>query len=325
MRNKASANNMIDDGDGGSVGGGWWLDQSVSDGQRIRQRRLVLLHHAAKCTSAEGRCRISHCSEMKRVWKHIATCKKGNTCDFPHCHYSRFVLSHYRRCKDRSCVVCGPVREMDKTQNPNKKRTASAAGFRQDLASYCRLCLQQGPSALGDQPVRDCSICSCVSNTGFTHLSCIVASAENKSRQASTWDRMMVTRRSFKTCPSCNEDYRNYVRCDLLKARVLFVEREFKTDHMLYLHAMVDRMGVLVGEKSEQDRAEGEEMCFKMVSVIEEIRRTNTQSNAFMRNVATAYSVMGCFSLRRADEFHEKSREIMQELDNDGIEPLPRK
>ena len=134
---------------------------------------------------------------------------------------------------------------------------------------------------------------------------------------------MMVTREAFTTCPDCNTDFQNDVCSDLLKARVIFVEREFKTDHMLYLHAMVDRMRVLVRKRSEQDRAEGEETCSKMLTVIEEIRRTNTQSNAFMRNVATAYSVMGCFSLRRADEFHEKSREIMQELDNDGIEPLP--
>lgn len=312
-----SATNMtsprgIDDG---SLGGGeaWWK-QPVSDSKNNRRKRLVLLHHAAKCPSAEGHCKISHCSEMKRVWKHIATCKGAN-CNFPHCFNSRVVLSHYRRCKDLTCVVCGPVRETDEIQKTNKKRTAFTAGFHQDNPSHCRLCLQEGDEPL----VRDCS---CRGRTGFKHLSCIVAAAENKSRQAFAWNRMMVTREAFTTCPDCNKDFQNDVCSDLLKARVIFVEREFKTDHMLYLHAMVDRMRVLVRKRSEQYRAEGEETCSKMLTVIEEIRRTNTQSNAFMLNVATAYSVMGSFSSNRAEEYHEKSREIMQQLDDKEIEAI---
>jgi hypothetical protein len=232
-----------DDDHNSSTGGGGWWEQPVSDDQHIRRKRLVLLHHAAKCPSAEGRCKISHCSEMKRVWKHIATCKTTK-CEFPHCRYSRFVLSHYRRCTNLTCVICGPVRETDRIQRANKKRTSAAAGFRQDRELYCRLCLQEG-----EPLVRECS---CRSDC-FTHLSCIVALAENKSRQAPAWNRMMVTQKAFTTCPKCNEDYRDYaLRCDLLKARVMFVEREFKTDHMLYLHAMVDRVRALVGTTSEQ-------------------------------------------------------------------------
>lgn len=30
----------------------------------------------------------------------------------PHCVSSRFVLSHYHRCKDLKCAVCAPVREV---------------------------------------------------------------------------------------------------------------------------------------------------------------------------------------------------------------------
>ena len=293
--------------------GGWW-EQPVSDSQHNRRKRLVLLHHVASCPSAEGRCKIAHCSEMKRVWKHIGmgTCK-GNKCDYPHCNYSRIVLSHYRRCKCSTCVVCGPVRDTDELKKTNKKRKASAAGFYKDRKmSYCRLCLQGG----GDEPlVRDCS-CR-VGRSGLTHLSCMVAEAENKSRQAPDWNRMMVTRESFTRCSNCNEEFQNVVLSNLLKARVQFVEREFKTDHMMHLHAMVDRMRALVGKRSESDRAEGEEMCSKMLTVIEEIRRTNTQSNAFMLNIATAYSVMGSFSSTKAEEYHGKSREIMQQLQED--------
>lgn len=317
----AATNNMttprdhLDDGSTGTGGGGWW-EQPVSDSQHNRRKRLVLLHHAAKCPTAEGRCKIAHCSAMKRVWKHIATCTcKGDKCDFPHCNYSRVVLSHYRRCKDQSCVVCGPVRDADEVQKVNKKRKVSTAGFNQDNTSCCRLCLQEGDEPL----VRDCS---CRGRRGFTHLSCIVEEAQNKSRQAPAWNRMMATREAFNTCPICNEEFQNDVRNELLKARVIFAEREFKTDHMLYLHAMVDRMRALIGERSESEKAEGEEMCTKMLTVIEEIRRTSTQNNAFMLNIATAYSVMGSFSSVRAEEYHEKSREIMEQLKEVEIEAM---
>ncbi|OEU17226.1 DUF906-domain-containing protein [Fragilariopsis cylindrus CCMP1102] len=47
---------------------------------------------------------------MKRLWKHIAECK-DQKCLVPHCVSSRYVLSHYHRCKDVRCPVCGPVRE----------------------------------------------------------------------------------------------------------------------------------------------------------------------------------------------------------------------
>ena len=293
-------------------GSGWW-EQGVSDSQQNRRKRLVLLHHAANCASAEGRCKISRCSDMKRVWKHIGEgiCK-GDKCDYPHCNYSRVVLSHYRRCKNLTCVVCGPVRDADKLQKANKKRKASvAAGFYHDDTSYCRLCLQGGDEPL----VRDCTCRG--GRAEFAHLSCMIADAENKSRQASDWNRMMVTRESFTRCPNCNEEFQNVVLSNLLKARVIFVEREFENDHMMYLHAMVDRMRSLVGKRSESDRAEGEEMCSKMLTVIEEIRKTNTQNNAFMSNVATAYNVMGSFSSMKAEEYHGKSREIMQQLKED--------
>ncbi|CAM9318180.1 unnamed protein product [Ectocarpus sp. 8 AP-2014] len=48
---------------------------------------------------------------MKRLWKHIAECK-NQQCPIPHCVSSRFVLSHYHRCKDLKCAVCAPVREV---------------------------------------------------------------------------------------------------------------------------------------------------------------------------------------------------------------------
>ena len=78
---------------------------------RHKQQRLLLLHHSAKCTAPEGKCTTtSHCSDMKRLWKHMEVCKDNN-CNVPHCFSSRAILSHYRKCKDPSCPACGPVRE----------------------------------------------------------------------------------------------------------------------------------------------------------------------------------------------------------------------
>ena len=278
-------------------GGEEWWKQPVSESQHNKRKRLVLLHHAAKCTAAEGHCKIAHCSEMKRIWRHIASSKcKGANCDFPHCVYSRIVLSHYRRCMDQSCVVCGPVRATDSAQVVSRKRSATSAGFQQDPAPNCRMCHQEGKAEL----VRDCS---CRGRSGLAHLSSIVTAAENRIRQAPDWNRMMVTREAFTICPICDEDYQSELRSDLLKARVTFVEKEYKSDHMLRLHALVDRMRDIVERRSEQDSDEGEAICSKILKVIKKIRKSNNQNNAFMMNVATAYSVM--------EAFHREERKII--------------
>ena len=66
---------------------------------RHQQQRLLLLRHAAKCPHENGKCPVTpHCAGMKRLWKHIADCK-DQKCLVPHCVSSRYVLSHYHRCK----------------------------------------------------------------------------------------------------------------------------------------------------------------------------------------------------------------------------------
>jgi TAZ zinc finger len=78
---------------------------------RHKQRRLLLLHHASRCAYKPGTCPVTpHCSTMKRLWEHIDVCK-NQSCTVQHCLSSRYILSHYRRCKDNHCPACGPVRE----------------------------------------------------------------------------------------------------------------------------------------------------------------------------------------------------------------------
>lgn len=73
-----------------------------------RQQRLLLLRHASKCDN-DVDCNWS-CSKMKVLWRHIMECKELK-CDTRHCVSSRHVLSHYSRCKNHTCPVCGPVRD----------------------------------------------------------------------------------------------------------------------------------------------------------------------------------------------------------------------
>lgn len=76
-----------------------------------KQQRLLLLRHASKCEAKDGECRTTpHCVEMKKLWKHISDCQIQD-CKYPHCLSSRYVLMHYRRCKDKYCQSCAPLRD----------------------------------------------------------------------------------------------------------------------------------------------------------------------------------------------------------------------
>jgi hypothetical protein len=75
-----------------------------------KRQRLLLLRHASKCNAPPGQCeQTPHCADMKVLWKHIASCKESQ-CTVRHCMSSRYVLSHYRRCKG-PCNICDPVRD----------------------------------------------------------------------------------------------------------------------------------------------------------------------------------------------------------------------
>ena len=91
---------------------------------RQQQQRLLLLRHASKCQEKRGKCKATAlCAQMKELWQHIAQCKDQH-CLHPHCVSSRYVLSHYHRCKQRNCEVCAPVRLAIQKQN-NQKRPSS--------------------------------------------------------------------------------------------------------------------------------------------------------------------------------------------------------
>lgn len=117
---------------------------------RHKQQRLLLLHHASKCPHEDGSCPVTnHCSDMKRLWKHMAGCTDTN-CRVSHCFSSRSILSHYRKCKDPHCKACGPVRDTVKKSNGQavtiSASSMSAYGYDQSSSS------QGGGSSSGYGP-----------------------------------------------------------------------------------------------------------------------------------------------------------------------------
>ena len=86
-------------------------DAESKDKVKTKQQRLLLLRHASKCQYENGQCPVTpNCGTMKQLWRHIAECKEQR-CDVQHCISSRYVLSHYRKCKDSKCPSCEPVRQ----------------------------------------------------------------------------------------------------------------------------------------------------------------------------------------------------------------------
>lgn len=99
---------------------------------RHKQQRLLLLHHSAKCPHDDGQCPVTqHCSDMKRLWRHMERCK-DNQCRIAHCFSSRAILSHYRKCKDASCPACGPVRETVRRNRGDPSSRSKNAAARMD-------------------------------------------------------------------------------------------------------------------------------------------------------------------------------------------------
>merc|ERR1711871_1526383 len=60
------------------------------------------------------------------LWEHIMNCK-DQQCRKPHCVSSRYVLSHYSKCKETKCPVCGPVRDAILEHYNNKNNTQPPA------------------------------------------------------------------------------------------------------------------------------------------------------------------------------------------------------
>ena len=184
----------------------------------------------------------------------------------------------------------------------------------------CWICLEEGPDDSGAPLVRDCS---CRGHSGFAHLPCIVQYAESKSRDfaervvRSGHDEPLIQEKFFSQCPNCKQEFQGDIYKDLTKAQLSFIEREFKDVECWNLEAMVMRIAAL-NAKNEADRIEGEEICDKVLSMIEDDMGSSKPSMEFM-SLAVAYRMhIGMFYskvgddqfLEKAKNCYEKARDV---------------
>lgn len=73
---------------------------------RSKRNRLLILRHITLCDNKSHK----GCLKMKNFCHHISQCH-NKYCQVPDCVSSRYVISHYRRCKDMFCPVCAPTRD----------------------------------------------------------------------------------------------------------------------------------------------------------------------------------------------------------------------
>ena len=144
--------------------------------------------------------------------------------------------------------------------------------------------------------------CSCRGSSGYAHLSCIIRYAEIDGR--ASYQNCGNIGTAFQECRNCKQEYQNGLRYHLERARVSFVEREFSHDHMMILRALIHRVRVLDAE-NDADRAEGDQICFKMNSIIDEMKGYHSQcewSGELMKMEAVVLYVTGLFYMKIGTE-----------------------
>jgi hypothetical protein len=210
----------------------------------------------------------------------------------------------------------------------SNKRTASAAGLPDaDNAPCCWVCLEERPDKAGKPLVRDCS---CRGQSGFAHLSCIIQNGESEGKRTVESGEDYTAAcfaKAFEFCPNCKQQYQNNVIYKLTKAAVDFTEREYKdiSCGYLHLHTLSNRLTVI--DPIKADKAEGEENCTKILSIIEEMKSNdylsqNWKELTYIYTEAAAYGAVGSFymradteeSLKKAKRYLEKGRDIFREM-----------
>ena len=94
---------------------------------------LASLFHASRCRHSpddDEPCFFENCAAYKSLWSHIVqktNCsastdtvpttangqeQKQHPCVTPHCLVAKQSLRHFRKCKQASCIVCGPVLQL---------------------------------------------------------------------------------------------------------------------------------------------------------------------------------------------------------------------
>jgi len=89
-----------------------------------QRQHLFLLYHASICSEE---CALTcHCSNVKKLWKHIASGCRDDDCDIQHCMSSKRVLLHYSQCEKEVCEICRSLRQ---TMVGNQSKESQDAVF----------------------------------------------------------------------------------------------------------------------------------------------------------------------------------------------------
>ena len=192
-------------------------------------------------------------------------------------------------------------------------------------APVCWICLSESPDASGKPLVRECS---CRGTSGWAHVSCIIDWASNNERKKtdSTGRATTAVDDGFMVCPNCKQMYQKGLRSELSKAQVAFVEREYGLDGddnnnvvaiTMRANALNMRMTMIDCDK-EQDVIEGEELCSKILRLVEHAKTTTDDSNSSQESLirrleAPGYMAIGSFHMRLGFRFgYTEWRECLQ-------------
>jgi hypothetical protein len=119
------------------------------------QYELLLLLHASKCTTKNGKCQtIPYCDRVKILLRHSSSCN-GMHCNVCDCKLSREALRHHRDCAG-PCNVCNPVRDtirkngvkdrlgqLEKLLTPTQKNCTSDKNDRDAFYSKYKLFMEK--------------------------------------------------------------------------------------------------------------------------------------------------------------------------------------
>ncbi|CAG2170946.1 unnamed protein product [Oppiella nova] len=102
-----------------------------ADRRRGVVERLALILHSTKCLQKDAQnerrtpCGLLLCPLMKDVLKHMVSCTDYIDCTETHCLSSRKIISHWKSCKNNSCVFCKPFKQVPNQTTDNTRQQST--------------------------------------------------------------------------------------------------------------------------------------------------------------------------------------------------------
>jgi hypothetical protein len=207
--------------------------------------------------------------------------------------------------------------------------SSSLAPDGNDREAVCYLCLGGGADE-ADQPLRrDCACRG--TDAGFVHLSCLTNFAETKSKQARGMNEFI---KSWKTCPSCLQEYKNDFSIDIATKFVSFVQRQYPKDTPKQVEALDAKLAALnnmLGRLQHVQKREAGVTATVLLSLIDRIKtEASPLPERYSRYKASVYHTLGRIALnegseesaRRAVTHFENQLEVCEAISNDNDEGI---